>query len=234
MSAWIGMGLLVVAGIALIISHDSGTIAGFDNADFAGIVAALALIIFIGVPMLRSYRGGLSGAVRDAVFWGLLALALVAGYSYRDQVKPIALRIAGELLPGTPIQFETGDAKSVAVRIRKQADGQFMAQVSTNGAKIEMVVDTGASTIVLNQSDAALAGIKIEGLHYSVPVQTANGTSFAARVRLKIVSIGPLTINNVEALIAKRGALRESLLGMSFLSRLRSYEFSGDFLTLRS
>jgi len=234
MSAWIGMGMLVVAGIALIISHDTGTIAGFDNADFAGIVAALALLIFLGVPMLRNYRGRFTGAVRDAVFWGLLALALVAGYSYRDQVKPVALRIAGELLPGTPIQLDTGDVKSIAVRIRKQADGQFMAQASANGAMINMVVDTGASTIVLNPSDAARAGIKIEGLSYSVPVQTANGTSFAARVRLKNVTIGPLSIDNVDALIAKRGALRESLLGMSFLSRLRSYEFSGDFLTLRS
>lgn len=234
MSAWIGLGILVVAGIALFISHDAGTIAGFDNAEFAAIVAALALVIFIGIPMLKSYRGGFSGAVRDAVFWGLLALALIAGYSYRDQVMPVARRIAGELLPGTPIQLETGDAKSVAVRIRRQADGQFIAQASANGAKINMVVDTGASTIVLNPSDAARAGIKVEGLRYSVPVQTANGTSFAARVRLKNVSIGPVSINNVDALIAKRGALRESLLGMSFLSRLRSYEFSGDFLTLRS
>ncbi len=234
MSAWIGLGLLVVAVIALFVSHDTGTIAGFDNADFAGIVAALALLIFLGVPMLKNYRGRFTGAVRDAVFWGVLALALVAGYSYRDQVLPVARRVAGELLPGTPIQLETGDAKSVAVRIRKQVDGQFMAQTSTNGARINMVVDTGASTIVLNPSDAARAGIKIEGLRYSIPVQTANGTSFAARVRLKNVSIGPVSINNVDALIAKPGALHESLLGMSFLSRLRSYEFSGDFLTLRS
>ena len=234
MSAWIGLGMLVVAVIALFVSHDAGTIAGFDNADFAGIVAALALVIFLGIPMLKSYRGGFSSAVRDVVFWGLLALALVAGYSYRDQVKPVALRIAGELLPGTPIQFDTGDMKTAAVRIRKQVDGQFMAQTRANGAKINMVVDTGASTIVLNQSDAVRAGIKLGGLHYSVPVQTANGTSFAARVRLKNVSIGTVSIDNVDALIAKPGALRESLLGMSFLSRLRSYEFSGDFLTLRS
>ena len=234
MSAWIGLGMLVVAVIALFVSHDSGTIAGFDNADFAGIVAALALIIFLGVPMLRGYRGGLSGAVRDAVFWGILALLLVAGYSYRDQVLPVAKRVAGELLPGTPIQFDTGEAKSVAVRIRKQADGQFLAQASANGARITMVVDTGASAIVLNQSDAERAGIKVNGLRYSVPVQTANGTSFAARVRLNNVSVGSVSINNVDALIAKPGALRESLLGMSFLSRLRSYEFSGDFLTLRS
>jgi aspartyl protease family protein len=55
----------------------------------------------------------------------------------------------------------------------------------------------------------------------------------AARVRLDRVGIGPLDRTKVEALVAKPGALTQSLLGMSFLSRLRSYEFSGDFLTLR-
>lgn len=234
MSAWIGLGLLVAAGIILVLRHDLGTIAGFDNADFAGIVAALALLIFLGGSMFSGYRGRFTKAVRDAVTWGVMALALVAGYSYRDQIMPVAQRIAGELIPGVPIQFATGDINSVGVRIRKLANGQFMAQVHANGAKINMVVDTGASTIVLNPSDAARAGIKLSALHYSVPVQTANGTSFAARVRLRNVSIGPVSIDDVEALIARPGALRESLLGMSFLSRLRSYEFSGDFLTLRS
>ena len=234
MSAWIGLGLLVVAGIILVLRHDVGTIAGFDNADFAGVVAALALLIFLGGSMFSGYRGRFMGAARDAVTWGVVALALIAGYSYRDQIMPVAQRIAGELIPGAPIQFETRDANSVGVRIRKQATGQFMVQVHANGAKLNMVVDTGASTIVLNPSDAVRAGIKVEALHYSVPVQTANGTSFAARVQLRNVSIGPVSIDNVEALIAKPGALRESLLGMSFLSRLRSYEFSGDFLTLRS
>ena len=184
--------------------------------------------------MFGSYRGRFTKAVRDAVTWGVLALARVAGYSYRDQIMPVAQRIAGELVPGAPIQFSTGDSKSVGVKISKQASGQFMAQTHAIGAKINMVVDTGASTIVLNPSDAVRAGIKLDDLLYSVPVQTANGTSFAARVRLRNVSIGAISIDNVEALIAKPGALRESLLGISFLSRLRSYKFSGDFLTLRS
>lgn len=234
MSAWIGLSLLVIAGIVLVVRHDAGTIAGFDNADFAGVVSALALLIFLGGSMFSGHHGRFIGAARDAVIWGLMALALIAGYSYRDQIRPVALRIVGELMPGAPIQFETGDTNSIAVRIRKHRNGQFMAQVHANGAKINMIVDTGASTIVLNPSDAVRAGIKLETLHYSIPVQTANGTSFAARVKLRNVSIGPLSIDNVEALVAKPGALRESLLGMSFLSRLRSYEFSGDFLTLRS
>ena len=65
-------------------------------------------------------------------------------------------------------------------------------------------------------------------------MQTANGTTYAAHVRLRNLTLGPINLTDVDALVAKPGALKENLLGMSFLSRLRSYEFSGDYLTLRS
>ena len=66
-----------------------------------------------------------------------------------------------------------------------------------------------------------------------MPVQTANGRAYAARVRLERVAVGPLARRNVEALITPPGSMSKSLLGMSFLSRLRSYEFTGDVLMLR-
>jgi aspartyl protease family protein len=66
-----------------------------------------------------------------------------------------------------------------------------------------------------------------------VPVQTANGTTYAAHVRLRTLALGPIAINDVDALVAKPNALKENLLGMSFLGRLRSYEFTSDMLTLR-
>jgi len=96
-----------------------------------------------------------------------------------------------------------------------------------------MIVDTGASTIVLRPEDAKKAGIDVSKLSFTVPVLTANGRTVAARVRLNSVAIGPLQREDVDALVAEPKALTESLLGMSFLGRLRSYEFSGDFLTLR-
>ena len=96
-----------------------------------------------------------------------------------------------------------------------------------------MIVDTGASTIVLRPEDAKKVGIDVSKLSYTVPVLTANGRTTAARVRLEKVAIGPLERGDVDALVAEPKALTESLLGMSFLGRLRSYEFSGDFLSLR-
>jgi aspartyl protease family protein len=96
-----------------------------------------------------------------------------------------------------------------------------------------LLVDTGASTVVLKPAEAERAGIDVGDLSYSVPVHTANGTAYAASVRLNSIAIGPLVLENVEALVAQPGSLNENLLGMSFLRRLRSYEFSKDFLTLR-
>jgi aspartyl protease family protein len=121
----------------------------------------------------------------------------------------------------------------VEVKIRKRLDGHFTARTEINGKPVSMIVDTGASTIVLRPEDAEKAGIDVSRLSYTVPVLTANGRTVAARVRLDSVSLGPLTRHKVDALVAQPRALTESLLGMSFLSRLRSYEFSGDFLTLR-
>jgi aspartyl protease family protein len=65
-------------------------------------------------------------------------------------------------------------------------------------------------------------------------VETAIWTTYAASVRLRTLQLWPINLSDVDALVAKPGALKENLLGMSFLSRLRSYEFSGDSLTLRS
>lgn len=234
MAPWIALFLLVIAGLALVLTHDSGTIAGFDNADFAGIVTALALLIFLGSGLLRRYTGGLTGALRDAVLWGLLALVLVAGYSYRDQLMPVAARIAGEIVPGMPLDIEEGKSGTPSVRIRKQSDGQFVAHAQVNDSRVRMIVDTGASLVVLTPEDARDAGIGVNELNYSVPMQTANGITTGARIRLRSLKVGGLEVRNIDALVARPGTLRESLLGMSFLSRLRSYEFSGDFLTLRS
>jgi aspartyl protease family protein len=120
-----------------------------------------------------------------------------------------------------------------AVRIRRRSDGHFIASVSLNGQPVRMLVDTGASTVVLRPADAAKAGIDTEALRYTIAVNTANGTAYAAPVRLRSLAVGPVEIGDVEALVAKPGTLKESLLGMSFLRRLRSFDFTGEFLTLR-
>jgi aspartyl protease family protein len=234
MGAWIALTLLVIAGLALLLRADAGSIAGFDPSDFAIAVAGVAMLIFLASSIAGSYRGRTGQAVRDLLSWSMIALILVAGYSYREEILGLSHRVAGELLPpGTVLRADAQVEGEQSVRIRRRPDGHFVVRIRANGTSLRMLVDTGASTVVLKPTDARRLGIQVDRLDYGVPVQTANGTTYAAHVRLHSLSLGPINLKNVEALVAKPGTLKDNLLGMSFLSRLRSYEFTGDFLTLK-
>lgn len=232
MTTWVALFILAL-GAMMLVSNESGMIAGLDATTFGYMAFLLALLVYIAGGVLTRYGGGAAAMVRDAVTWLALGLGLVTLYAYKDELTPIAARVVAELLPGTAMTVETSAGGLTEVKIRKRLDGHFTAKVEVNGKPVSMIVDTGASSIVLTPEDAKKAGIDPETLTYRVPVLTANGRTVAARIRLDEVAIGPLDRTKVEALVAKPGALTQSLLGMSFLSRLRSYEFSGDFLTLR-
>jgi aspartyl protease family protein len=231
-TTWIALFILAF-GAMLLVSNESGMIAGVDTTTFGYVAVFSALLVYLLGGMMGRYGGRASSMVRDAVTWLAFGFALVTLYSYKEQIAPIAARVVGEFLPGSAMTVEQSTGGLTEIRIRKRLDGHFNANVEVNGRPISMIVDTGASSIVLTSEDAAKVGIDVDNLTYSLPVLTANGRTFAARVRLDKVAIGPLDRSNVDALVAKHGAMTQSLLGMSFLSRLRSYEFSGDFLTLR-
>jgi aspartyl protease family protein len=231
-TTWLALFILAL-GAMFLVSNESGMIAGLDGTTFGYVAVLLALLVYISGGMFAHYGGRASVMLRDAVTWLALGLGLVTLYAYKDDLMPIAARVVGELLPGSAMSVEESSNGVTEVRLRRRLDGHFTANVEVNGKTMSMIVDTGASTIVLRPEDAAKAGIDVSRLTYKVPVLTANGRTVAARVYVDKVAIGPLDRQRVEALVAQPGAMTQSLLGMSFLSRLRSYEFSGDFLTLR-
>jgi aspartyl protease family protein len=94
------------------------------------------------------------------------------------------------------------------------------------------MVDTGASVIALTVSDAARLGIRPAQRDFTVEVRTANGSVGAAPARLDKVEVGDLIVRDVAAVILPDGALSDNLLGLSFLSRLRRFEYSDGRLVL--
>lgn len=233
MTAWLGLIILVVSALILILRQDGGTIAGMEQGDFASIMTGVALLIFIGGGTLLSYRGQGAKAIKDISIWLALMLVLVTVYSFRFEFETVARRVLGELMPGianTGYQNSNGET---VVEIPRRTNGHFVTRVRINGAPVEMMVDTGASSVVLTPQDAERAGIDTSKLNYSIPVSTANGRAMVALVQLRAISIGDIGASNVRAHIAGPGALSQSLLGMSFLSRLRSYEVRNGVLILR-
>jgi aspartyl protease family protein len=232
---WVGIGLLVIAMIALLVQHDATTIAGMDRDDFARLLAGLALLMMLGGGLIAFYRDKAGEAFKHAAGWVAIFLVLMVGYAYRTELAAVGERLAGELLPDSVVQKDItpGPGGQQAVRIKRVANGYFVAQAAINKTNISMIVDTGASSVVLRPEDARRAGIDTGSLRYNVPVQTANGQTLAARVHLEHLAVGAVRLYNVEALITRPGTLHKSLLGMTFLSRLRSYEFQGEYLTLR-
>lgn len=234
MVLWIVLLLGALVAVFLALSGQPEVLASLADVDTAGWVAAAALSLY-AVYLLLGHGGRLGEAVRHIAVWLAIFMALIVGYAYRDEVSMVVNRVAGDLLPpGSGIAVETGVPGERAVRIRRRGDGHFVASSSVNGQTVRMLVDTGASTVVLRPADAEKVGIDAGTLSYSVAVNTANGMTYAAPVRLRSLAIGPVEIRDVDALVAKPGTLKESLLGMSFLRRLRSFDFSGEFLTLRS
>lgn len=111
-------------------------------------------------------------------------------------------------------------------------DGHFYADVRINGATTRMLVDTGASSVVLNRGDAQRAGLSARRGEFSVTAQTAGGDIALKPVTIDRMALGSVSSRNVPALIAEDD-LPVSLLGQSFLQRVGSVEISGDRMTLR-
>jgi aspartyl protease family protein len=232
---WLALIVAALAALyALLLQSGGETIAGFEASTIVPLVGLGALLVFIGASAAGRYSGRFGSAVKDLAIWLVIILALVAAYSYRSEFVMVAQRVAGELMPPGEAVVVDGRGSEQSVRLRRRPDGHFVVRAQINGSAVPMLIDTGATTIVLRPADARQAGVDVDRLSYSVRVQTANGAALAAAVRLRQVAIGPIVIDGVDALVARPGVLKESLLGMNFLRRLRSYEFSGDYLTLRS
>jgi clan AA aspartic protease (TIGR02281 family) len=111
--------------------------------------------------------------------------------------------------------------------------GEFGLRATINGVNAPMVVDTGATSVVLTYETAKAAGLPLELLDYSVDVETAAGHTKAARLTLDRLAVGRLVERAVPALVVRPGQMKTNLLGMSFLDRLESWEVRVDGMKLR-
>ena len=157
--------------------------------------------------------------VASAVSACLVACGAAAGLSAAWAASPSPAPAAPSLAAGA------------AVRVAKAADGHFWTRASTDGRGVDVLVDTGASAVALTRADARALGVAPERLTYDRAVVTAAGRVRAAPVMLARLSVGPVEVRGVRALVVERG-LERSLLGMSFLGRLHGFSADAGGMTL--
>jgi len=233
---WFAFGLLIVAAIAFMVIGNPESALGITDTELARLVTGTALLIVIGSSLAVSYRGRGSLALKQAVMWLGATLFLIVIYTYRAEFQTAGNRVLGELVPGTAITLQNSSedaADNNIVAITADRAGQFSISATVNGTYVEMILDTGASQVVLTDFDARRVGINVDELVFSVPVKTANGETNMAAVRFDDVDVGSINVSSVRGLVAKPNDLGTSLLGMSFLKSLSSFEIRGNQVILR-
>ena len=179
----------LVLGVAislaiLIAGSDRDPIAGLLSHDMGALLSKLALLVFAAGLVITLFKDRLSRAIEAMLFWSVICLLLVVGYTYRFELRDMTDRVLAELLPG----HVAGHGRNVEVVRGNRGDFSLAAHI--NGAKVPMVLDTGASSVVLTKNAARAAGLPIEMLDYSVRVDTANGHTRAAPVTLDRLAVG--------------------------------------------
>lgn len=229
---WIVIAALGITVIALALRHQEGTIAGLELEQFARFAYMLALLVLVTGFGYFFYYSRIGEMIRALLFWGMIALVLAIVYSYRHELENVSERVLSELLITRPATITSGDG--IIVHVARARGGEFSVQVQVNGAPASMLIDTGASSVVLTQEAAKAANLPLDLLKYDVPIETAAGRTRAAAVILDRLAVGGIVERRVPALISAPGDLKTSLLGMSFLNRLQSFEVSGGRLVLRA
>lgn len=164
-------------------------------------------------------------ALRNAAIWVAIAATIGALYSLRHEFERLAERMMFELVP------HRGQITDNRITFRARDSGHFVVEAHIDATPIRLMVDTGATDLVLSPSDAQRLGFDLSALNFTRAYNTANGTVRGAPVRLRHVTLGPIELNDVRASV-NQAPMSTSLLGMSFLSRLSGYEVNGDTLTL--
>lgn len=222
--------LIVFAATMLIVlgRSDPEKLGGLATDNFLSIAYYLVWLVVISATVVVMFRKQVGQAVKAAILWLAIGLAAIVAYTYRAEISGVGERVMSELVPGRPV-----NRAMHTVEIVRGRSGDFQVSAQVNGVRVAMVLDTGASAVVLTQEAAKAVGLPVEMLVYNVTVDTANGRTRAASVTLDRVSVGDVMERAVPALIAQPGQLRTSLLGMSFLNRLESWEMRGDKVLMR-
>ena len=187
---------------------------------------------FIAVVLKSVNRAIESGVMRNIMIFAAIMIGLGTFMAQiADKMTPAPASATPSVrMAVTPDTTTNTDRRSLS--IPHDARGHFATEGRIDGQRIAFMVDTGASVVALNESSAARFGLRPSRNDYRATVTTANGTVKAAPTRLAVIEVGGLTVRDVDAMVLPDEALSENLLGLSFLSKLKRFEYANGKMVL--
>jgi aspartyl protease family protein len=177
--------------------------------------------------------------VSDALkFAAVAALAGLSAVISAETIVTVSNRLPplraanAETAAPTPAVYTPTAAAAAPLAIAKASDGHYWAEGLVNGSHIRFLVDTGATAVALTPADAEQLGFHLADLKFTYRVTTAAGETRGAAVKLAEVTVAGARLENVDALVIEKG-LDASLLGMSYLGRLASFQATREALILQ-
>ncbi|MBS0477931.1 MAG: TIGR02281 family clan AA aspartic protease [Proteobacteria bacterium] len=184
-----------------------------------------ALLLILPLSALFARRMPLGRVAVMALAWiGIFATGLVI----------VALVNRNDwLVSGTRELFYGRDQSVVGdeVRIAMARDGHFYARATINGTERTLLIDSGASFTSLSAETAAAASVMIDSTSPEIPIETANGKVMAQPATIGDLRVGGITARDAPVVISAAFG-EQNVLGMSFLSRLKSWRVEGKTLIL--
>jgi aspartyl protease family protein len=191
--------------------------------DFPASYIAIGVAALVAIALLQRLPE-IGGLVRLAVTLSLIGVAVLL-LTERAPLDPVLAKLTDRLnLSGQQVVGEE-------VRIRMAPNGHFMANVSLNGVRRRMLVDSGATVTAVSAETAAAAGLALNDGLLPVVIQTANGPVPARTATVPELRIGNVVARDLKVVVSPAFGTMD-VIGMNLLSKLKSWRVEGDTLIL--
>jgi aspartyl protease family protein len=221
---WLGA---LVAIVVLLIFLSRAFPGGENELTSPDLIRTVAVLALVSSSLLFVRQFKLKETVRNILMWIGVGGVLLIGFSFQEELFALGRRLRAELIPGYPTQTAANE-----MVISASEGGGFHVYGVVNGVPMRFLVDTGASSIVLSPADAKKLGLDLATLDFNRPYETANGIGYGASAEVDELTVGHIRLTHVPVSI--NGApMSSSLLGMTFLNRMKSFSITGRKLVLR-
>ena len=183
------------------------------------------LLLVASAFMVR--RIPIAQGLKMFVGWVLIFGAAFVVFTLKDEFLALGNRLMVEVRGGTVEEAAPGE-----IRIRQASDGHFWVDAELNGQTVRFLIDSGATTTSISRAAADRAGIE-PSAGFGTMVQTANGIVMVQRGRATSLKVGDIERRDVAVHISD-GFGETNVIGMNFLSSLRSWSVEGRTLVLQS